>query len=348
MTWALLTVIYLLDFQRAKKLQRFRFLMLATVLLMPFLGQLALGGFIFGSAGILWSFVSPLLAILTTNVREARRWFFGFIALVFIAVLLEPTVSSTGNLSESQIIAELVFAILGVTTFVFIFATYLLRQKDIAYHLLDIESEKSENLLLNVLPKEIVPILKQGKETIAERFDAASVLYADMVGFTPLSERMAPEDTIRMLNEIFSSFDAIVGKYDLEKIRTIGDYYMVISGAPRSRGDHVQALAQAALEMAQYVKSFPPIDGERIDFRLGMNSGPLAGGLVGKRRFHYDVWGPAVNIASRMESHGVAGRIQISPDTYALIKNDFICEKRGAVEIKGRGKMETWFLEGRR
>ena len=346
--WAILTVIYLVDFHRARNLRRFRFLLLATVLLMPFLTQLAVGGYTVASASILWSFVSPLLAILTTDAREARRWFLAFVALVLIAVLLEPIVSLSVSASNADVIFNLVFAIIGVTTFVFVFATYLLREKNIAYQLLDAESAKTEELLLNVLPAEIVPLLKQGEETIAERFDSASVLFADFVGSTPLTEVLDPVAMIGLLNQIFSQFDLVAEMHDLEKIRTVGDNYMAAAGVPRLQTDHAQRVARAALAMNHYLVNLTPQNDKRIEFRFGISSGELVAGVVGKQKFHYDIWGDAVNVASRMESHGVPGKIQISKRTYDLIKDSFICERRGIVDIKGKGEMETWFLEGLR
>lgn len=153
---------------------------------------------------------------------------------------------------------------------------------------------------------------------------------------------------IEMLNQIYSYFDNLVEKYGLEKIRTIGDNYMVASGIPATRDDHAQALANVALDIIEYTKKFPIHNGHAINFRIGINSGPLIAGVIGQKKFHYDVWGDTVNTASRMESHGVAGKIQMTAITRALIKDDFLCEKRGVLDIKGKGQMETWFLVGRK
>lgn len=142
---------------------------------------------------------------------------------------------------------------------------------------------------------------------------------------------------VDLLNEIFMHFDALVEKYGVEKIRTIGDSYMVAAGVPRPRADHAQALARMALDMCAYIQNRPPHDGRRIDFRIGINSGPVVAGVIGRKKFQYDLWGDAVNTASRMESHGVGGRIQISRETYELIKDEFICEPRGKVLVKGKG-----------
>jgi adenylate cyclase len=169
-------------------------------------------------------------------------------------------------------------------------------------------------------------------------------LFADLVGFTPLTAKMAPIEMVNLLNEIFSYFDELVEKYDLEKIRTIGDSYMVAAGVPRVCKDHAHAIVSMALEMRDFILRLPPIEEKQIEFRIGINSGPVVGGVIGRKKFVYDVWGDAVNVASRMESHGKANQIQITEATYRLVQHDFICTPRGRIEVKGRGEMETWFV----
>jgi guanylate cyclase len=240
-----------------------------------------------------------------------------------------------------------VLNISGVSLVAFILMQHFVNQKNTALNLLRIEQDKSERLLLNVLPREVAARLKNEGRTIAEQFDAVSILFADMVGFTSLSARMAPQDMVDLLNEVFSSFDVLVRRYDLEKIRTIGDNYMVASGVPRPRPDHAQALAWLALEMRSYIEQAQAA-GKPLQFRIGINSGPVIGGVIGQEKFHYDIWGDAVNVASRMESQGVAGKIQITQPTYDLLQRDFICESHGAIAVKGKGEMDTWFLVGKR
>jgi adenylate cyclase len=201
--------------------------------------------------------------------------------------------------------------------------------------------ERSENLLLNILPAEIAAILKAEPRTIADAFDGASILFADVVDFTPLSARMSPTETVELLNEVFSHFDTIVEKHGLEKIKTLGDCYMAAAGVPRPRPDHAQAIVRAAVEMRNYVAQ-NQFNGQQIKFRIGVNSGPVVAGVIGRKKFIYDLWGDAVNTASRMESHGEGGIIQITRNTYELVKNDFHCEPRGQVNVKGKGEMEVW------
>ncbi len=204
------------------------------------------------------------------------------------------------------------------------------------------ERQKSEELLLNILPREISEQLKSRGGTLAQRFGEASILFADIVGFTALSARMGAEETIGLLNRVFSFFDSLVDKYDLEKIRTIGDNYMVVAGVPRPCADHAASLAAMALEMRDYAATLP------LELRIGLASGPVVAGVIGRKKFQYDVWGEAVNTASRMESHGLPGQIQITAAAHELLQRDFLCRHRGRISVKGIGPMDTWLLLGRR
>jgi adenylate cyclase len=188
---------------------------------------------------------------------------------------------------------------------------YFVGQKNRFYELLRVEQQKSESLLLNVLPEEIATQLKAGRQTIADQVEAVSVLCADLVGFTPLSTLLSPTQMVELLNDIFLQFDALAEQYNVEKIRTIGDSYMVAAGVPRSRPDHAQALARMALDMSRHIQSRPPYAGHTIDFRIGINSGPAVVGVIGRKKFQYDLWGDTVNTASRMESHGTGAGFRL-------------------------------------
>ncbi len=209
------------------------------------------------------------------------------------------------------------------------------------------EKDRSESLLLNILPQAIADRLKRDTSVIADSFPSVSILFADIVGFTKMSAKTAPQALVVMLNEIFSEFDRLAEKYQVEKIKTIGDNYMVGSGLPIAREDHAIAIANMGLDMIDVLDRFNENKQLGLQIRIGINSGPAVAGVIGKKKFIYDVWGDSVNIASRMESHGTPGRIHISQDTYDLIQNDFLCERRGTVEVKGKGQMTTFFLVGR-
>ncbi|MEM7563987.1 MAG: adenylate/guanylate cyclase domain-containing protein [Pseudomonadota bacterium] len=211
---------------------------------------------------------------------------------------------------------------------------------------LDYERERSETLLLNILPELIAHRLKSEPGVIADQFDSASVLFADIVGFTPLSQALSAQEMVTWLNEIYSAFDEFVQQREVEKIRTIGDNYMVASGVPSRREDHAIAITRLALDMRDYIDNLAPTKGHRANFRIGINSGPMVGGVIGTHKFQYDIWGDAVNTASRMESHGIPGQIQVTQSTYNLIRQEFDCENRGPIPVKGKGEMETYFVIG--
>ncbi len=206
------------------------------------------------------------------------------------------------------------------------------------------EQEKSENLLLNILPKEIVRQLKVGNNAIASRSENVSILFADIVEFTTLSTQVSPNDLVTMLNEIFSSFDMLTDQLGLEKIKTIGDAYMVVGGLPTPRPDHAEAIAEMALAMQRSISKFKRGDDTSFRLRIGINTGPVVAGVIGIRKFIYDLWGDAVNLASRMESHGLAGGIQVTEATYELLKDKYSFWHRGKIFIKGRGEMDTYML----
>ncbi len=213
---------------------------------------------------------------------------------------------------------------------------------------LDAEKQRSEELLLNVLPPSIAERLKNENRSIADGFEGVSVLFADLVGFTQMSARLTPEELVDRLNQVFSNFDDLVDKLKLEKIKTIGDAYMVAGGLHSREFDHAQAIAEMALAMQRRMRDFSGQFGEELGIRVGIHTGPVVAGVIGKKKFIYDVWGDTVNTASRMESHAEAGTIQVTETTYELLKLFYDFESRGEIEVKGKGRMKTWILIGRR
>ncbi|MEC4806164.1 MAG: adenylate/guanylate cyclase domain-containing protein [Jaaginema sp. PMC 1079.18] len=206
------------------------------------------------------------------------------------------------------------------------------------------EKKKSEKLLLNILPKTIADRLKEKEGTIAQEFPEVTILFADIVGFTQLSSQINPETLVELLNDIFSRFDSLTEQYSLEKIKTIGDSYMVAGGLPLYQPNHADAIASMALDMLDEIKQFQQQSGMDINIRIGINTGPVVAGVIGKKKFIYDLWGDAVNTASRMESHGLPGCIQVTESTYYLLKDRYIFQERGCLTIKGKGMMRTYFL----
>ncbi|MBP0012769.1 MAG: adenylate/guanylate cyclase domain-containing protein [Roseofilum sp. SBFL] len=209
------------------------------------------------------------------------------------------------------------------------------------------EQEKSERLLLNILPQAIASQLRNGHSTIANGFAEVTILFADLVGFTQLAERFSPSELVGFLNQIFSRFDALTEKYHLEKIKTIGDAYMVAGGIPMERSDHAEAIANMALEMQESIEQFNHQSQEQFKIRIGINTGPVVAGVIGTKKFSYDLWGDAVNTASRMESHGLPGKIQVSQSTYEKLQGKYEFQERGKIPIKGKSPLKTYFLIGK-
>lgn len=213
-----------------------------------------------------------------------------------------------------------------------------------ANQMLWVAQEKSEKLLLNILPETIARRLKEGESAISDGFSEVTILFADLVNFTALSSQMSPPQLVILLNKIFSAFDLLTEQFELEKIKTIGDAYMVASGLPVPRADHAEAIAAMALAMRQEITHLSQTLNHPLDIRIGIHSGPVVAGVIGAKKFVYDLWGDTVNIASRMESQGLAGRIQVTSATYAHLQDKYAFEPRGVIQVKGKGKMQTYWL----
>jgi class 3 adenylate cyclase len=208
--------------------------------------------------------------------------------------------------------------------------------------------EKSDSLLLNILPRSIADRLKAGESTIVDTFSEVTVLFADLVGFTELSTRISGSDLVRLLDDLFTTFDLLAQEQGLEKIKTIGDAYMVVGGLPVPRPDHARAVAELALAMVAAVGRTAAADGHPIRVRIGIASGPVVAGVIGRNKFSYDLWGDTVNTASRMESRGEPGAIQVSEATHRLLEADYLLQRRDLGQVKGKGNLAAWILEGRR
>jgi guanylate cyclase len=234
--------------------------------------------------------------------------------------------------------------VIGAGSVAFTVLASFANQRDAALRALRAEQAKAEALLVNVLPSSIAERLKGAGRSIADHFESASILFADVVDFTPLARRLAPAEVVGVLDELFSRFDTLVERHGLEKIKTIGDCYMAASGVPDPTFDHARRAALLALDMRDAVASSAIAGRRGLELRIGINSGPVVAGVIGTKRFLYDLWGDAVNIASRMESNGTPGEIQITRATYELLKDEFVCRPRGTIPVKGKGQMETWYL----
>jgi adenylate cyclase len=315
------------------------------ILLAPTLSMIPLGGFIASGGVGLWGILAPLGALVFSDVRSAVRWYVAYL-VVFLGSgiageLIGPVWAPLPRWFTTTMLA-LNIAVGG--TIVFTLLAVFAGQRSAALAALRQEQAKAENLLLNILPRSIAEKLKARTQLIADHFGSASILFADVVDFTPWSERLPPAEVVGYLDRLFSRFDDLAQRHGLEKIKTIGDCYMVAAGVPTPRTDHAHALALMALDMLEAMRSDDEVGRPGLELRVGINSGPVVAGVIGRKRFLYDLWGDAVNTASRMESHGTAGRIQITRATYELLADDFECESRGPIAVKGKGEVEAWYL----
>ena len=238
-----------------------------------------------------------------------------------------------------------------ISSWVLVVATiwYAMREIDRAEIALAAEYSRSESLLANILPAKVAQRLKDPhRDVIADRYDDASVLFADIAGFTQRASDSTPTELVRFLDGLYTDLDTLVDRHGLEKIKTSGDSYMVVSGVPEPRADHLEALADLALDMVETVAELTDPKGQSVPLRIGLAAGPVVAGVVGARKFFYDVWGDAVNVAARMETTDVVGRIQVPQNVYERLKDAFVLEERGLVDVKGKGAMRTWYLVGRR
>jgi adenylate cyclase len=340
--YAIASLVCLIVFMRTRS---FAFLSVAELLLIlvtPAALMVALGGFAASGGVIVWSFLAPLGALVWDRKR-AWVWYAAFVVLVASAVVLGPVVRPDAADMPGWLVHAFGALNLGAVSLVaFTLLAVFARQREAAL-------ERVQNLLLNILPGEIAHRLQHEPETIADHFEDASILFADVVDFTPLSSRLDAREVVRILDELFTAFDELADEYGVEKIKTIGDCYMVAAGVPVPKPDHAQALVRMGLEMRERARACLPDSGHGdLQLRIGVASGPVVAGVIGRRRFLYDLWGDTVNMASRMEAHGTPGVIQITRSTWELVRDDFVTEARGAIEVKGKGEVEAWHLLGAR
>jgi adenylate cyclase len=338
LVYQLLTLGGFLFLARRGRNAAFRRTQLCFMLVLPFLLQWSLGGFAASSAVGLWAVTAPFGALTFSGARAATPWFLGFLGLLGISAAIDSSLTPADI--PSWLVTLFFFLNVGaVSLTAFLLLQYFVRG-------LAAERERSERLLLNVLPASIVERLKREDGIIADRFAEISVLFADLAGFTPTAERLPPEEVVSLLDGIFSEFDELVLEHGLEKIKTIGDGYMVAGGTPVFVKDHAERIADLALAMQQAVGASS--SGSALGLRIGIDTGPVVAGVIGRSRFGYDLWGDTVNTASRMESHALPGTIQVTERTRDLLADRFELERRDEVDVKGKGVMTTYFLLHRR
>jgi len=308
--------------------------------LLPFPLQWALGGYVASSAVSLWAFTATIGTLFFFTTRESIPWFAAFIGLTILSGLLDPALShNPAAIPDGVRVAFFVLNISAVSFTAYVLLQYAVRARDAAF-------ARSEGLLLNVLPKPIADRLKRDPGTIAEAYEEVSVLFADVVDFTRFAERTPPDRVVGVLNEIFSAFDALATLHGVEKIKTIGDAYMVASGLPEPRPDHVEAMAAMAVDMREAFHDVCRRLDLGLSIRVGIDTGPVVAGVIGRNKFIYDLWGDTVNTASRMESHGLPGEIQVSEAVHRRLVGRYDLKPRGEIELKGKGRRMAWILVG--
>ena len=346
--YAVISIASIALFARNGNFRQLLRIQLAAILLAPTLSMIALGGFLPGGSPGIWGILAPLGALVFDSVRAGVRWFIAFVTIFLASGVTGIALGIPSPLPEwfSGMLLALNVTV-GGTIFFTLLALFA-KQREEALTALRSEQQRSESLLLNILPASIAERLKGSPHTIADQFPTASVLFADVVDFTARSKDLPASEVVGLLDRLFTHFDSLAERHGLEKIKTIGDAYMLAAGVPIPRQDHARAIALVALDMVKSTAPGGPCGDLEFQLRIGINSGPVVAGVIGRRKFLYDLWGDAVNTASRMESGGTPGRVQVTQTTYELLKDEFELVPRGWIAVKGKGEMETWYLLGAR
>ena len=337
--YQLVSVASIATFARTKRYRHFRTSQLALMLVLPFLLQWTLGGFAPSSGVALWALTSPLGALVFADSRRAAPWFAGFAGLVVVSGVIESSLADA-DVPVWVMTTFFVMNVLGVSATVYVMLRYSIAAREA-------EQRRSERLLLSILPSPIAARLKRSPGLIADGQSDVTVLFADIVGFTPLAHRLAPEEVVALLDRIFSAFDELAERHGVEKIKTLGDAYMLAGGLPLPRPDHAESVADMALDMVAATDRSARETGLPLEVRVGIDTGPVVAGVIGRRKFIYDLWGDTVNTASRMESHGLPGQIQLTERAAALLAGRYELRPRGEVDVKGKGRMRAYLLAGR-
>jgi len=350
-----ITFVSFVHFLRTKQERFLGTSQLYIMLVLPFLMQLTLGGFHASSGVMLWAFVAPLGALMFQGPMRSIPWLIAYLALVITSAMVDASVVSEGrHVPSGAIVTFFVINFGGVSLVAYLLLGYFVRERDEAkaaldeeHRLLLVEQGRSEGLLQNMLPESIAARLKKGEAVIADTIAESTVLFADVVGFTELAGTSPAQEVVAILNELFSRFDELADRWGLEKIKTIGDAYMVAGGLPTPGSGHTRAVAEMALEMLDAAERSSRDVGRSLLIRIGIDTGPVVAGVIGRKKFAYDLWGDTVNTASRMESTGLPGQIQVTERTRDRLGDRFRFEERGWIDVKGKGDMRTYLLVGR-
>jgi adenylate cyclase len=347
--FAVFSFLNLLFLYISKRFFSFSIAQLGVMLLMPFglytiVKQNENSSFI-----LIWALLAPMCALILHGYKHAVVWFIDYIILLVALIFFDSQMNSSTGFRFFILQANIIV----ISILIYLMFQYFVHHSekvtaslDTRHKLMTEEHERSRQLINNLLPEVIAERLKQENGMIADNFDEVTVLFADIVGFTQLSSQITPKELVDILNILFSAFDMLAEKYGLEKIKTMGDSYMVAAGLPLPTLDHAEMAAEMAREMLDEVHRFSSMIGEKINVRIGLNSGPVVAGVIGIKKSIYDLWGDTVNVASRMESTGVPGKIQVTETTFGLLRSKYHFINRGEIQVKGKGFMNAYILEG--
>ncbi len=350
-----LSVCAILFYLKTKKLHLFCIMQLSLFLFTPFILQWAIGNFVNSSGVSLWALLAPVGAIVVLGTKESVPWFIAYLFMQTMSGMFDYLLQwDTRQMDTQTVTVFFALNFISISAMVYVLLWYFSREKaklaskiETQTRAIEMERELSDRLLLNILPSAIAERLKRQETNIADGHADVTVMFADIVNFTHMSEEMSPNETVHLLNDIFSEFDLLAEKYDLEKIKTIGDAYMVAGGLRKnSDGMYVDAMAKMALDMQAFVVRYIAPNGEPLKLRIGMATGPIVAGVIGKRKFSYDLWGDTVNIASRVASEAQPGSIQADAVTFRRLHNRYRFDDVHQIQVKGKGVMQVYILRG--
>ncbi len=357
LAYQLVSIGSLVIYLKTKNFEVFRFVQLSLFLFAPFIMQWSIGSSVSSSGVMLWALLAPIGALVVSDWKESVPWFFAYIVMTIISGAFDYFLGTgnEGNLSMKTIGVFFALNFVAMSSIIYFLVRYFVvemerikTQLDQQHQLLEQEQEKSERVLLNVLPSAIAERLKNDQGgLIADGYADVTVMFVDLVNFTQLTEMLAPTEMVGLLNDIFSGFDTLSEKYGVEKIKTLGDAYMVVGGFDGTRNTYTCDIADMAMEMRDFVANNPKFTKYHLSVHTGIATGPVVAGVIGTKRFIYDLWGDTVNIASRLTDEATFGVIQVDKMTYNRLRDSFAFEPRATVNIKGKGEMAMYRLTAR-
>ena len=356
LVYQLVSVASLVYYFKTKRFEQFRLVQLSLFLFAPFIMQWSLGSSVSSSGVMLWALLAPISALVVSNWRDSIPWFIAYIVMTILSGTFDYYLGSSTDSRMPMKTIGVFFALnfAAMSSIIYFLMRYFVvemdkikNQLDAQHQLLAEEQKKSERVLLNVLPSSIAERLKNHQGLIADGHADVTVMFADLVNFTQLTELLSPEQMVALLNTIFSGFDELSEKYGVEKIKTIGDAYMVVGGLNRDRVDYTCDISDLALEMREFVVNHPELVRFKLGIHSGIATGPVVAGVIGTKRFIYDLWGDTVNIASRLTDEATKGVIQVDRTTYNRIRHDYAFEPPATIHVKGKGEMVMYRLTSR-